>query len=80
MIKHEELTNPRSCMSRASKHEMTFVLLARDIAASEVIRFWVAERIRLGKNSASDQQILEALHCANFMEQQRNDRVGLENR
>jgi hypothetical protein len=78
MIKCEELTNPASCMSRAGEHEMTFTLLARDIAAPETIRFWVRERIRLGKNSERDEQILEALHCANFMEQQRADRIGLD--
>jgi hypothetical protein len=77
MIKLEELTNPQSCMSRAGDHEMTFVLLARDAAAPETIRFWVQERIRLGKNDAQDDQILEALHCAKFMEQQQRDKIGL---
>jgi hypothetical protein len=77
MVKLEELSNPKSCMSRAGDHEMTFVLLARDAAAAETIRFWVRERIRLGKNDAHDDQILEALHCANFMDQQRTDRVGI---
>ena len=76
MVKLEELSNPKSCMSRAGDHEMTFVLLARDAAAPKTIRFWVSERIRLGKNDARDNQILEALHCANFMEQQRTDRIG----
>ena len=80
MVKTEELTNPKSCMSRAGEHEMTFVLLARDAAAPEVIRFWVRERIRLGKNDAHDNQILEALHCANLMEQQRTDGIGLPDR
>jgi hypothetical protein len=56
---------------------MTFVLLARDVAAPTAIRAWVAERIRIGKNTETDEQILEALHCANFMEQQRIDRIGL---
>jgi len=78
MIKCEELTNPASCMSRAADHEMTFTLLARDVAAPEAIRFWVRERIRLGKNNERDEQILEALHCAAFMEQQRADRIGLD--
>ena len=77
MVKLEELSNPKSCMSRAADHEMTFVLLARDAAAPAAIRAWVNERIRLGKNAADDEQILEALHCANFMEQQRADGIGL---
>ena len=67
MIKSEELTNPKSCMNRALDMEMTFVLLGRDLAAPVAIRAWVAERIRLGKNDPYDDQILEALHCANCM-------------
>lgn len=74
MIKREELSNPRSCMSRAADGEMTFVLLARDAAAPVAIRAWIAERIRIGKNQASgDAQILEARRCANYMEQQKAD-------
>ena len=77
MIKSDELTNPASCMSRAEETEMTFVLLGRDAAAPVAIRAWVAERIRLGKNSIEDDQVKEALHCADYMEQQRRDRIGL---
>lgn len=72
MIKREELTNPESCMSSARDEEMTFVLLARDAAAPATINFWVSERIRLGKNSFTDPQIVEALECANRMRQQHN--------
>lgn len=68
MIKSEELTNPKSCMSRAADDEMTFVLLGRDAAAPHAIHAWVAERIRLGKNKATDPQIIEALECAARME------------
>lgn len=68
MIKSQELTDPNSCMSRARENEMTFVLLARDIATPNTIRFWVAERIRLGKNIMEDAQIVEALNCALEME------------
>ena len=64
MIKREELVNPKSCMSRATDDEMTFVLLGRDAAAPIAIRAWVAERIRIGKNKPDDPQILEALDCA----------------
>lgn len=77
MIKREELTNPKSCMSRAGDHEMTFVLLGRDAAAPAAIRAWIDERVALGKNMPSDEQILEAQHCADYMEQQRIDRIGL---
>ncbi len=68
MIKREELSDPRSCMSRAHHDEMAFVLLGRDVAAPVAIRAWITERIRLGKNSPTDEQITEALTCAIAME------------
>lgn len=71
MIKRKELTDPKSCMSRADNDEMTFVLLGRDLAAPTAIRAWVAERIRLGKNTEQDAQIIEALECAEWMERHR---------
>jgi hypothetical protein len=71
MLKSEELTNPSSCMNRAGDQEMTFVLLARDICAPEVIRFWCQCRVENGKNLPSDKQILEALDCAKTMEEQK---------
>lgn len=70
MIKREELTNPNSCMSKAKDNEMTFVLLSRDIAAPQTIRFWVSERIKYEKNKSDDAQIIEALKCAEEMEKQ----------
>lgn len=60
MIKREELARPDSCMNRAEADEMTFVLLARDLAAPHAIEEWIAERIRLGKNTPGDDQITEA--------------------
>ena len=71
MIKEEELRNARSCINKAESTEMLFVLLARDIAAPDTIRFWVQKRIELGKNKPGDPQILEALACAETMEIQR---------
>jgi hypothetical protein len=58
----------QSCMARAHPKEMVFVLLSRDAAAPLAIRVWAEQRIILGKNVASDSQILEALACANTME------------
>lgn len=69
VIKREELTDPRSCMSRARDDEYTFVLLGRDAAAPATIRFWANERIRLGKNTAADPQIVEAFAAAARIEQ-----------
>lgn len=71
MRKNQELTDPRSCMSRARDDEMTFVLLERDEAAPDTIRYWAARRIRLGKNKSDDPQIIEALACADAMEKER---------
>lgn len=75
MIKRLELTDPNSCMSRARDDEMTFVLLGRDAAAPETIRFWVRKRIEMGKNEPGDPQIVEALACADRMWQDRGGPV-----
>jgi hypothetical protein len=72
MRKKDELTNPKGCMSRARDDEMTFVLLGRDAAAPATIAAWVWERVRLGKNTVTDPQIVEALECAETMERERN--------
>ena len=71
MFKRDELTDSTSCMNRAADDEMVFVLLARDPAATVAIEAWIAERIRLGKNTAEDTQIKNASECAYIMEQQR---------
>jgi hypothetical protein len=70
MLKRDELNNPNSCLSRARIDEMTFVLLARDIAAPDTIRHWCALRCTKGKNKLTDPQIKEALACADEMERQ----------
>ena len=71
MLKRDELSNPNSCLNRAKDDEMIFVLIGRDIAAPEAIRAWTVERISSGKNVESDEQIQEALKCAEYMEKQR---------
>lgn len=68
MRKKDELTKQSTCMAHAHPNEMVFVLLSRDAAAPITIRAWVAERVRLGKNTESDAQIVEALECARTME------------
>jgi len=70
MRKRDELTNSNACMVRARNDEMTFVLLGRDAAAPATIRFWIDERIRLGKNKPGDDQIVEAESCARTMEEE----------
>ncbi len=68
MRKKDELTREHTCMQHAHAEEMVFVLLSRDAAAPVAIRAWVAERIRIGKNTESDEQIVEAIQCAETME------------
>jgi hypothetical protein len=60
MRKRDELTDPGSCMNRARDDEWTFVLLGRDLASPVAVRAWIEERIRLGKNSREDVQIVDA--------------------
>lgn len=68
MRKRDELTDPRSCMSRAQPDEWTFVLLGRDLAAPVAVRAWVEERVRLGKNQRDDPQIAEAVRWCETVE------------
>lgn len=68
MRKRDELTDPRSCMSRARDDEWTFVLLGRDHAAPAAVRAWIEERVRLGKNQRTDPQIVEAEEWAASVE------------
>ena len=76
MRKKEELSRTNTCMAHAHPEEMVFVLLGRDVAAPTTIRAWVAERIRLGKNVATEKQITEALACAETMEKEGRQWVG----
>jgi hypothetical protein len=68
MIASREKSEPDSCLNRAAPDEPIFVLLGRDIAAPDTIRFWIAERIRLGKNQPGDAQLQEAEDLADMME------------
>ena len=76
MRKKDELSKPQTCMSNAHPNEMVFVLLGRDAAAPAAIRAWVAERLRIGKNTETDLQIVEALECAKTMEAEGRQWVG----
>lgn len=55
------------CMAKALDDEPTFVLLGRDICAPVAIRAWMAERIRVGKNTPCDPQIVEAQKLLEMM-------------
>jgi len=70
MIKSDETTEPLSCWNKARDDERVFILLARDVAAPETLRFWAHHRIALGKNARFDRQIVDALDCADRMEEE----------
>lgn len=60
MRRIDELANPSSCLNRARDNEFVFTLLERDVATPGTIRFWISERIRLGKNQPGDPQLVAA--------------------
>lgn len=68
MRKRDELSDPKSCLNKANDSERLFVLLERDAAAPETIRFWIQKRIELGKNTPGDEQLVEAEVLAAVME------------
>jgi hypothetical protein len=73
MIKRDEIEDSQSCLNKAQDGERLFVMLARDPAAPVAIRAWIAERIRLGKNTPNDDQIREAHECASLMDMERGE-------
>jgi hypothetical protein len=73
MLKRDEIETESSCFNKARSDERLFVMLARDPAAPVAIRAWIAERLRLGKNSPGDEQIREAFECAALMDLERTD-------
>lgn len=70
MRKDQELNDPGSCLNRAHPNEMMFVLLARDAAAPDTIRFWIHRRTELKLNAAADPKLHEARICADTMEKE----------
>jgi len=68
MKKCDERAHERSCWNKAREDEILFIMMERDLAAPETIRFWVEKRIELGLNKRDDPQMQDALACANRME------------
>lgn len=68
MKKLDEMNLIGSCWNRAKTLEWIFVLLGRDVAAPRTIREWCRLRCIFGKNTPKDEQITEALACADAME------------
>lgn len=68
MIKMKEISEKDSCWNKANGFDMVFVLIEKDLAAADTIRFWIKKRIELGKNKIGDAQLLEAEACAKYIE------------
>ena len=68
MTKSDEIEFPDSCWNRARDDELVFVLLGRDAAAPETIRFWARLRKKLGLNTDYSDQIMSARALALLME------------
>jgi hypothetical protein len=68
MRKQDELAFPNSCLNKAKDDEMLFVLLGRDKAVPDTIRFWCQMRVKRKLNTIGDPQIVEALRVADEME------------
>lgn len=66
------------CYTNAKPDEPMFTLLGRDKAAARAVRYWVLERIKTGKNRASDSQIIEAYEIALAMEAYELQRHSIE--
>lgn len=64
MIKRDEIADPNSCLNRAADDEMIFVLRSKDVTFETVIKFWISERFRMGRNNPGDAQVQEAYSCA----------------
>jgi hypothetical protein len=76
MRKVDEIADKSSCLNRAADTEWLFVLLGRDVATPSTIRFWCTERIVLGKNKPNDNQIVDAMYCADQIERALNNGVS----
>lgn len=77
MRKCDELTDSKSCLSKAKDDEWLFVLLGRDAAAPVAVRAWVTERLRLGKNVPGDDQIAEAEAWVAAVERERAEHAKI---
>lgn len=74
MKKSDELALSKSCFNKAGDNELMFILLARDVVTPATIRYWIAERIRIGKNKIDDLQITEARDLAKRIEELQTER------
>lgn len=71
MLKTFELSNPASCLNKASFNEPLFVLRAKDPNAAQTIRLWAAMSV----NTHEPSKIDEALKLAHDMEDWRTQNI-----
>lgn len=76
MRKSAELSNPSSCLNKARDDEPLFVLLGRDPASVATVRYWIGERLRIGKNERDDPKIREAEDWCRMVEEENRTRTA----
>lgn len=69
MTKNEVLADPNSCFNRAGPATRMFIGLDWDPAVPPMIRAWALERLKLGLNKQTDDQIISAFALADEIEQ-----------
>ncbi len=75
MIKSEELSNPNSCLNKAKDDEILFVLLDRDLAFADTVRYWIEKRIQFGLNKREDLKMIEAANCVQKVLRKQQERI-----
>lgn len=68
MEKYREQTDENSCWNKAHDDEPIFVLRAKDVAAVDTIRAWIALRIAHGKNTIDDDKIQDCIKLCERMQ------------
>lgn len=70
MRKKDEIAIQDSCLNKADDNEWLFVLLGRDPAAADTIRYWALKRIGLGINEETDAKIVQANRLADEIDRE----------
>jgi len=63
------------CYEKADPDEPMFILLARDAQAATSVRSWAIARLTNGEKNYS--KIIEALQCADAMDEWRRQSIGV---
>lgn len=60
MIKSLEISDPKSCLNKASNDEPIFVLRAKDPQSIPIVLAWIQKRIEEGHEDVDDPKIRDA--------------------